>query len=269
MAVEVTVVSRVLWEAVGLERLNPAQTATMATAMASPAPVSAVGGNGNGNGHNGHGAGTLGERLAYLRKEADISQSLLAERAGLTQCMLSRLETAGRIQRVPVPVLRALAEGLEMDLAELVKGTPLDRHVKDEVDEDPGRHVVYCPNPICGLNRVHTNSEGWWLEWSSQEAMASSEWQQMDICGRCGTRLIKACPQCGKRIRRAPEFYCSRCGCLIDEGPTVMERKYISGKYGKMLLNIPQATTRHARELSHGRAGRQAAPGHGPARRQG
>ncbi len=185
-----------------------------------------IGGNGNGNGHNGH--TTLGERLAFLRREADLSQSLLAERSGLSQQMLSRLENGGKIQRVPMAILRAVAEGLSLDLHDLVKGTSLDKHVEDEADEDPGVHLCYCPNVFCGLNNIQQyRLGGYELAWSSVQTMTAREWRELEFCGHCGTRLVKACPHCSKRIRKAPEFFCSRCGKQIDEGPHEHQRKYL------------------------------------------
>lgn len=60
----------------------------------------------------------LGERIATLRKEQDLTQAQLAERLGLTQQMVASYEVGRR--RVPASLLPQIADTLATSLDELV-----------------------------------------------------------------------------------------------------------------------------------------------------
>ena len=122
---------------------------------------------------------TLGERVGALRRQAEITQEQLAGRAGLTQQFVSALERGGRLQQASRTILGALAEGLGLELAELLKGTALEGVFAEVMDEDAGRHMAYCPNPFCPRNRIEQGVvRNYVIRWNSGEMMNSREWEQ-------------------------------------------------------------------------------------------
>ena len=64
-------------------------------------------------------AAEIGQRIAFLRKEAGLSQAVLAERSGIRQSHLSRIE-CGKYN-ITLDVLNAIAKGLgrTIDFVEL------------------------------------------------------------------------------------------------------------------------------------------------------
>jgi transcriptional regulator with XRE-family HTH domain len=183
---------------------------------------------------------TFGRRLSVLRKENKLTQEELARRAGLTQSIVSRLERSGQVQRVPVGVLALVAGGLGIDQQKLVAGTALEKLlVEATLDEDAGRHLAYCPNPNCGRNRIEKDGYGFHLRWDSAEALDAREYDALRYCGSCHTELIRLCPACGKRVRHAPEHYCSRCGQQIHDRPTLQELEVLQEEFGRPLDSFP------------------------------
>lgn len=63
-------------------------------------------------------AAAIGARVRHLRQLHQLSQEVLAERAGLTVVMISRAENARMVPSLGT--LLALASGLEVELADLV-----------------------------------------------------------------------------------------------------------------------------------------------------
>jgi transcriptional regulator with XRE-family HTH domain len=194
---------------------------------------------------NGNSQLTLGERLCNVRQDAGLTQRELAERTGLTQTQICRIEMGGRLQQPSLSMLKVLAEGAQVALSELVNGTPLERLLVDEpLDEDSGQHVHYCPNPFCTRNKI-LSSEGrtYRVRWTSLERVRRQEFSQIDFCGHCGRRLVKVCPHCGKRIRKAPEYFCCRCGNQIHEGPSAETRTVLKELFGLCTEEYPPLMT--------------------------
>src|SRR3989338_6148992 len=77
----------------------------------------------------------IGGRVAAWRRHRDLSQQELANRSGVTQAIISRLERHGR--DVPVRTLCRLAAALDVTPGTLLDGDPprpdLDRHAVDAV----------------------------------------------------------------------------------------------------------------------------------------
>jgi transcriptional regulator with XRE-family HTH domain len=170
---------------------------------------------------------------------AKLTQTELAEKSGLTQPVISRLERMGVIQRVPEGVIRLLAQGLAVDLKELVGGTMLEKLLNDDLDEDAGVHLVYCANPFCPRNEILAWGSDFELRWKSAEQIGSREFDALRYCGACKSELVRACPHCGKRIRRVPEHYCSRCGKKVHDRPTKPEYQELCRRYGKSKKSMP------------------------------
>ena len=83
----------------------------------------------NGNGANGRNVCTIldvmprisGDRLRKVRNKRLLSQRELAERAGLSPTTILKLES-GRVDEPHPRTIRKLADALEVDPAELVRG---------------------------------------------------------------------------------------------------------------------------------------------------
>lgn len=67
----------------------------------------------------------LGRRVRARRKELDVSQQTAATSAGLTTSWLSALERHER-SRFELPGILAIAEALEMDAGDLLRGLKAD-----------------------------------------------------------------------------------------------------------------------------------------------
>lgn len=73
----------------------------------------------------------VGQVVRALRQERGISQSQLAQKAGLEQSYLSRLETQSR-QRVDVGALVRIAEALGVSLREILVQAEIERPAKSD-----------------------------------------------------------------------------------------------------------------------------------------
>ena len=62
---------------------------------------------------------TFGARLARLRNRKNMTQTELADAAGLSRSLVCRLEGGSRGSHLPLPTLRALAAALEVRVGTL------------------------------------------------------------------------------------------------------------------------------------------------------
>ena len=186
---------------------------------------------------------TFGERLAEAREEAGMTQRELADRTGLSQTQISRMESGGRLQRPSPSMVKILAESMDLSLVELVSRTPLKPMIlelDEPMDEDSGHHLHYCPNPFCSRNQIKASPvRTYTILWKSAERVMRAEFAQVEFCGHCGTKLIRCCPHCGKRIRQAPEYFCCRCGRQIHDRPTALERRILAELHGRCDQSFP------------------------------
>jgi hypothetical protein len=79
---------------------------------------------------------------------------------------------------------------------------------------------------------------GFEMQWKSLESVSQGEFFELEYCGRCGTRLIRVCPHCGKRIRRVPEWFCSRCGRQMHDFPEA-QRLALEKRFGSCRDALP------------------------------
>lgn len=61
----------------------------------------------------------IGEKIAEKRKELEITQTELAERAGLSQAHISKIERGIGMPRIDI--LMKISEAFECDICELIK----------------------------------------------------------------------------------------------------------------------------------------------------
>src|SRR5579859_1027861 len=87
-------------------------------------------------------------RLADLRRQRRISQTELAEKAGLSQATVSRLERGEAPQSLAV--LAKVARALSIPVRELAAFVGLQDLFQE--GEIPGKFVAICPNPLCSRN---------------------------------------------------------------------------------------------------------------------
>jgi transcriptional regulator with XRE-family HTH domain len=71
----------------------------------------------------------LGRRIAAMREFRDLTQQELADRAGLTQATIARIEKA-RKSRVQLDTIVAIAEALQVSMDHLLEGG-------QELDSEP------------------------------------------------------------------------------------------------------------------------------------
>lgn len=89
--------------------------------------------------------GTFGDAIRGLREARGISQSALADRAGLSQSYVSMIESRQRGWQPSRNVVRAFAAGLGVKERELLEAADLDAYdeiepaltVKEAIDADP------------------------------------------------------------------------------------------------------------------------------------
>lgn len=96
-----------------------------------------------------NGTSPLGAQIKRLRRDADLTQEQLAERAGVSVDLIAKLEQ-GRRQSALVPSLVKLANALDVDLSELIgKRARLDRD--EDVRVLAVRDVILTPSILPGI----------------------------------------------------------------------------------------------------------------------
>jgi transcriptional regulator with XRE-family HTH domain len=117
--------------------------------------------------------GAVGNRLKKLRTERSLSQAELAERAGVSQDLVAKLEQGTR-QSARLTSLIKLADALDVELSELI-----DKHSRIERTDDSGtflavRNVLLSPSYLPGIDRRDDGGEATPLP--DLEAAVSAGW---------------------------------------------------------------------------------------------
>lgn len=141
----------------------------------------------------------LGEQVQLERRRIGMTQAELGKRVGVSQSQISQFE---RGQEVAVS-----DETLERILS-LLEIQPQKA--------PPGEATrPYCPNPLCdaaGLRESrHEYVDGTVKPLKKPVFTLIPHFSNGSHCTECGTKLIDACPDCGKRITQVGA-YCAECG---------------------------------------------------------
>jgi len=160
--------------------------------------------------------------IATLRKKHNLSQTQLAEIANVSQATVSRIESGDSTPNLQF--LSSVAKHLGIPLRELVPEGQLRALLgQDELSE----FYAFCPNPFCDRNRYFKKDRTDYINWLSGRTYPSEAFDEVNYCTRCGTRLVKECPSCGRRLEDGGTNYCISCGKEINDRPTPNEWKRI------------------------------------------
>lgn len=163
--------------------------------------------------------GALGANIARLRDTAQMTQKGLAEKAGLSQSTISKLENS-LTDDASLGDLGRISAALNTTLKELLSGTKLA-----DVLGESGEYVfhAFCPNAMCPSNKVVWRNDAPGIIWKSWQSFLISEFAVVNFCERCGERLVKDCPSCGSFLRSPNGKWCVTCGARIHARPTDKE----------------------------------------------
>lgn|GEM_PF-2290013 len=170
-----------------------------------------------------------------------MSQSDLAEKAGVSQATISRLENAAGDVAVDLRTVHRLSAALRIPVSALI---PPREEVPDRgalpLMMAPTEHDefwVVCTNPMCSDNEIiarrGAKPEVVWA-WDEFDG---GIFEQIQYCSECGGKLLKCCPKCGKWFDRGDTKYCMRCGTrvipeLSDETLGVLVRRKLGEEIG-------------------------------------
>jgi transcriptional regulator with XRE-family HTH domain len=184
---------------------------------------------------------SFGQRLIACRRRAGMTQRQMADRAGISQSTIARMEKCDNVNLNTEARLKIMADRLGIPEMDLFTSIYLGKFTEEVLDEESGPHRLYCPNPLCQRNRIVVIQKppSFRIHWTSLETVTSNEFESMIYCGGCKTRLIRGCPHCGRRIRRAPEHFCSHCSQAVHERPTRQEYVDLVLRYGPCVDAMP------------------------------
>lgn len=156
--------------------------------------------------------------FADLRKDHHLSQAELAEKVGVSQSTISRIEK-GDLE----PDLRVLSK-IARELGITVKDM-ISKETVAEILGQQGQESFYafCPNPFCDLNKLDKKNGSPRVSWSSGNRYASWQFNEINYCAHCGTDLVKECPSCGRQFEEPNTRFCVTCGIQITDRPTEEE----------------------------------------------
>ena len=173
----------------------------------------------------------FGARVRLARRSAAMSQTALAEMAGISQPHVSRLEAGKRLRGLKPVTVIALAKALDVPALALVHGTDLQGLVMDSREEEEP-YMAFCCNPLCDTNRIIPEGDSWSLAFDSKKIYSEKVWLQTNYCGSCGEKLVKACPRCGRRVGTRCEFYCRQCRKRLGDHPTMKDLRQVREMLG-------------------------------------
>jgi transcriptional regulator with XRE-family HTH domain len=139
----------------------------------------------------------IGEKIKALREQNGLTQAQLAQKAGIGQPYISKLES--QVIKVPsIDTLLRLATALEADIYEVCAGTTYGDESKKQAR--PG--IGFCPTMTC---------PGADMETPFVTPLQDEDGEPINFCIHCGSGLIRNCPDCGRKFK---EFYkfCPGCG---------------------------------------------------------
>ncbi|USG63979.1 helix-turn-helix domain-containing protein [Brevibacillus ruminantium] len=120
------------------------------------------------------------EKLVTLRKKANLTQSALADKIGISQASIAQYETGNRLPETPV--LLDLSRLFEIDLNELVGNDKVLKTIK------------ICPGCDYQFHKDHAK-----------------------YCIQCGSKLLDECPECNNPLDSAIQLFCAYCGHKLRE----------------------------------------------------
>ena len=148
-------------------------------------------------------------RIKRARREAKLSQSVLASEVGCKQSALSMFEQ-GDGTKLNDAVVEKLAKKFNIDLRQ-------EQERKGAADSQPqsGKELVrqpivsvigFCPNPHCPSNRAYVVDGRTFVRPERREADPVGG----KFCALCGEVFEKGCPNCGLPVHDGA--VCSHCG---------------------------------------------------------
>jgi transcriptional regulator with XRE-family HTH domain len=161
----------------------------------------------------------LSARLVELRKTREMSQADLAKAIGVSQGMISRIETA-ELPPSDLKLLSRIAKVLGVPASELI---PEELRTLLQGSDNEGMFFAFCPNPKCPRNKLEFHDDEPVLYWSSGQRFPSEAFVEVNYCRSCGEELIKECKNCKRRLNEADTRYCITCGTQICQRPTAAE----------------------------------------------
>jgi DNA-binding XRE family transcriptional regulator len=156
----------------------------------------------------------IGKRIKQIREQAGMTQAEFADEIGIGQPHLSRIE---REESEPsMEVLRKIARRFHSgDLLEVIRGTKSVQKLEAVLESDVQKWA-YCLNKKCPNAQGLIDSGGGigLLGFTGYRAVpAFDESGEENIyCDACGAKLIRACPECGRKIRSNKQTFCAGCG---------------------------------------------------------
>ena len=155
--------------------------------------------------------------MATLRKAAELSQEGLAERLGMSQSSVSRIESNSSPPSDP-RLLSRLARVFELPVSELLEEAEVPDGLTTEL---MGEFWAFCPNPFCDRNeRSRSGAGDPVVQWKSGMFFDPELFAETNYCSRCGEELVKQCPSCKKPLRERGARYCTTCGTQLTDRPT-------------------------------------------------
>ncbi len=160
----------------------------------------------------------LGRRISEVRVRRRMSQTALAQRVGVSQTTISRMERRD-VGQYQLRLLSVVAEALACKLEELLPAHLLAADGRVRWIDD---FYVFCPNPFCQGNRVVINQQGvaCGIHWGSCASRPIEQFDDVVYCHRCGEELVKQCPQCRRPITQPHSNHCEGCGAVVCDRPT-------------------------------------------------
>ena len=150
-------------------------------------------------------------QVRECRRQAGISQSILAREVGCKQSALSMVEV-GDGTKLSEEVIRKIAE--KFNLAKLLEESIIDKPLFTNNSSNIGSSASslvtsargFCPNPHCPSHARYEVDGRVFLKPNLEE----QDPVHGKFCAVCGEILEKVCPSCGKPIH--PGAVCSFCG---------------------------------------------------------
>jgi len=172
--------------------------------------------------------GVIGQRIAEFRTLHQLSQADLAEKIGVSQATISRTEKADD-DPADIRFLIKIADALRISLLELTEGSDVHQTLTHSHDDT---FKAFCPNPLCDSNESGVREDGSaWVSWRSSRNYAGHLYNDVNFCGKCGTSLVKACPNCGLRMDAKGQSFCTRCGKELSSRPNEDDWKKIRKRH--------------------------------------
>ena len=143
-------------------------------------------------------------KLRNARREAGLSQSVLAAEVGCKQSALSMFESRGDGTKLNDEVIRKLAKKFGIELEEAKEEVPAPVMAKPVV---VAMHASgFCPNPECPSHHRYEIDGRVYL----RPDRAAEDPVGGKYCAVCGELLERRCPNCGAPVHDGA--ICSLCG---------------------------------------------------------